>query len=271
MKENAILVKTSGIEKVCVDFSDDENICKAIESKGLSTIHTQNTQDISRKLGFHIVGYVDRHGGNLDNELAARISGYDEIYSSMLLCKTNDKWDNLPLSEDEVEILYTYLTTGKVVVLQKNDLSKAFFERYGIDNPPLPKGFEPEVHQLPEVPYVILFRYYVNQMKDNQIEEFGESLFSMADRLIEEGFKEVDGVKLSPDGKYYINSSMDHENAVFNVLIQAKENDGIVLITNVKSTADGIMGKVPEHKHVDIETSPEEAGDDYGDNETEDD
>lgn len=262
MKANAILVKPEGIEKVYVDLSNYRNICQAINANGISTIHTIKTQEISRKLGIHLVGYVDRYGGNLDNELAAQISGYDEIYSFMLLCKTDDKWNDFPLSEGELECLYTYLTTGKVTMIDRDDKATAFFEKYGIDNPALPKvSFKPEVYQLDSVPYVMLFRYDMYKLNDKQIQELGNAMFYMADRLINEGFNIVDGVHLSPDKKYYIQSKMDQESGAFNVLIQAKEEVDEVLIKDVTGCANGILGKPKEYEHVDLDTAPEEADD----------
>ena len=260
MKENAILIRPDNIEKIYIDFSNDENICTAIEAKGLSAIHTIKTQDISKELGIHLIGYVDRHGGSLDNRLAAKISGYDEIYSLMLLCKTDDKWNNLPLSEGELNSLYTYLTTGKVITNYGNDLSRAFFEKYGICNPILPKcNTEPDVYQLPEVPYVMLFRYEIKKMSDKDAEAFGKALFTMADRLLNGGFEKVDGAWLSPDKKYYINSKLDNENKAFDVLVQAKEEVDEVLIVDVIGSANGIMGKLPEQNREDIDTAMEEA------------
>ena len=262
MKANAILVKPDGIEKIYVDLSDYKNICKAINANGLSTIHTIKTQEISRKLGIHLVGYVDRHGGNLDNTLAAEISGYDEIYSLMLLCKTDDKWNDCPLSEGELECLYTYLTTGKVTVADDGDKASMFFKKYGIVNPALPKvSFKPEVYQLESVPYVMLFRYDMHKLKDKQLQELGEAMFHMADRLINEGFDIVDGVYLSPDKKYYIHSKMDQESGAFNVLIQAKDEVDEVLIRDVTGSANGILGKPKQYDHVDLDTAPEEADD----------
>ena len=260
MKENAILVRPDNIEKIYIDFSNDENICTAIEAKGLSAIHTIKTQDISKELGIHLIGYVDRHGGSLDNRLAAKISGYDEIYSLMLLCKIDDKWNNLPLSEGELNSLYAYLTTGKVISNNDNDLSRTFFEKYGIYNPILPKSnARPDVYQLPEVPYVLLFRYEIKKMSDKDAEAFGKALFTMADRLLKEGFEKVDGVWLSPDKKYYINSKLNNENKAFNVLVQAKEEVDEVLIVDVIGSANGIMGKLPEQNREDMDTAMEEA------------
>ena len=114
MKENAILIRNLDIVKVYVDFSNLDNIKSILNCDRLSTIHTAKTQELSEKLGFHLMGYVDREGDDINNEVACEVSGYDYIGSFMLLFKTDDSYHELPLSEDELEKLYSYLTIGEI-------------------------------------------------------------------------------------------------------------------------------------------------------------
>ena len=114
MKENAILIRNLDILKVYVDFSDLDNIKSVLNCDRLSTIHTAKTQELSEKLGFHLMGYVDREGDDINNEVACEVSGYDYIGSFMLLFKTDDSYHELSLSEDELEKLYSYLTIGEI-------------------------------------------------------------------------------------------------------------------------------------------------------------
>lgn len=152
----------------------------------------------------------------------------------------------------------------------ENQLSQKFFERYGIVNAILPEvEVVPEVYYEESVPYMILFRYNLSKLSDAQKEQFGKALFAMTSRFVNDGFKEVDGVRLSPDEKYFINSAFDNEREHFNVLMQAKDDEEI-LIRHVLAVTDGYLGKIPEpkHQHVDMETTPEEAADfddDYDD------
>ena len=110
MNENAILIRHLDVIKVHVDFSNDDDIYRLLDARRVSTIHTKKTQELSQKLGFHLVGYVDREGRDINNDLACAISGYDYLGSFMLLFKTDDNFKNLPLEEDELESLYNYLT-----------------------------------------------------------------------------------------------------------------------------------------------------------------
>lgn len=109
-RNNAILVEWLDVKKIFVDFSDVQNIYDAIGAKRISTIHTQKTQDISKSLGIHLVGYVNREFDTLNNDVACRLSGYDFLGSKMLICKTDDKFNNLPFSEEELEKVYAYIT-----------------------------------------------------------------------------------------------------------------------------------------------------------------
>ncbi len=115
MKENAILIRHLDVIKVHVDFSNDDDIYRLLNAERISTIHTRKTQELSKQLGFHLVVYVDREGHDINNNLACSISGYDYLGSFMLLFKTDDKFNSLPLEENELESLYNYLTSGDVL------------------------------------------------------------------------------------------------------------------------------------------------------------
>ena len=253
MKENAILVRPLDIEKVYVDFSKLDNLYEILGSDRLSTIHTLATQELSQKLGFHLIGFVARDGDDINNRKACEISGYDYIGSFMLLCKTDDAWNALPLEEEELASLYAYLTGGQ---LPKG--SEAFASRYGIDGIVLPElGIEPKVYYKEEVPYLILFRYDLSPILPKKI---GDDLQAYAKRIEDGGFTEIDGVHLSPDKKYYIHPELDSENAFYNVLVEAKGEEPI-LIVNAQSTVDGFLGKVPTCGNDAMDTAPEEDGD----------
>ena len=263
MKENAIIVRQLDIIKVYVDFSNIDNVYRSINADLVSTIHTVKTQEISEKLGFHIIGFVDREGNDINNNKACQISGYDYIGSFMLLCKTDDKYNALPLDEKELDSLYTYLTTGKVVDTSF-DAAQAFFNRYGIENPLSPRcAVRPDVYYKEEVPYMILLRYEFAKMSDKEQELLGAALFPMSSRIFEEGFKDIDGVKESPDGKYYVNFLFDENRESYNVLMQAKDPEvsDEILLYDTKNTINGFLGKIKPPKNAYGDTASEEAGD----------
>lgn len=264
MKENAIIVRPLDVIKVYVDFSNLDNIYKAINAERVSTIHTKETQALSGKLGIHLMGFVDSEGDDINNKRACQISGYDHIGSFMLLCKADDKFNAYGFDEAELNCVYTYLTTGEVIPSKAVDGAlKEFMDKYGI-NPILPNfPIEPEVYYERSIPYMIYLRYNINKVKkDADLEKIGKALFFMADRLVNE-FTEYEGVRLSPDGKYYVNSQMDAEEGVYHYLLQAVEEEDVdaVLIRDIKANVRGFLGQNPEPKHVDVETAPEEAGD----------
>ena len=111
LKENAILIRQLDVLKVEVDFSNDNDLYRLLDAERVSVIHTKRTQELSERLGIHLVGYVKREGDDINNKLACSISGYNYIGSFMLLFKTDDKFNNLPLNEDELELVYGYLTS----------------------------------------------------------------------------------------------------------------------------------------------------------------
>lgn len=224
MKENAILIRPLDVLKVHVDFSKDDAIEEAVQAKRVSTIHTAKTQELSSLLGVHLVGYVDREGNDINNPLACQISGYDYLGSFMLLCKTDDKWNNSGFSEAELNSVYTYLTTGKVISSVDTKGAKEFFDRYPIDVPLLNVSIEPTYYWKKEVPYVLLVRYDISNASDKQFEEFGKALFTLSSRLINEFTEVRDNVKRSPNGDFYLKCFYE-PGQFYNILIQAVEED----------------------------------------------
>ena len=110
MKENAIIIRQLDVIKIHIDFSDIDNIARAINADRLSSIHTVKTQELSAKLGVHLIGFINRNCDDINNEKACEISGYDYLGSLMFLCKTDDKYNPLPFEEDELERVYAFLT-----------------------------------------------------------------------------------------------------------------------------------------------------------------
>lgn len=110
---NAIVVRWLDIIGVQVDFSDLSNIEQAINARRLYTIHTAKTLELSERLGVHLMGYVDREGNDINNQTACNLTGYDYLGSMMFLCKTDDRYNALPFTEEEYNRVYAYLTNGK--------------------------------------------------------------------------------------------------------------------------------------------------------------
>ena len=187
MKENAILIRFLDVVKVHVNFDDERGIYDALGVDRVSTIHTAKTQDISNKLGVHIIGYVNREGNDINNDLACQISGYDYLGSFMLVCKTDNKFNLYPFEENELESVYTYLTTGKVVPVYMKLDEAAFFEKHNI-NPVLPNlNVSHEAQFFTRFPSVICLSYKENELvKDEDFQKFGEALFLYSDRIIKE-------------------------------------------------------------------------------------
>ena len=106
-KYNAIKVGKT-IEKIVLDFSTYESLKETSRVARFYTIHTEKTNQIGNKLGFHVGGFCDDygHGGS---DLAAEISGYDELPSDLFLCLMDSQYNFLPLSEKQLDDLYNYL------------------------------------------------------------------------------------------------------------------------------------------------------------------
>jgi len=260
--ENAILVRHLDIIKIEIDFSDINNICSALNASSLSTIHTAKTQELSNKLGVHLMGFVDRNGDDINNEKACSLSGYDYIGSFMLLCKTDRNFNPLPLSEKEVNLVFDYLNPNKEEIKQDKEDNEyeRFCKEYGF-RPVLPNSpIKLEFFRKEGVPYVLIARYNFNEVKENDYKAFLDALYKYSSILIDE-FKDVDGVKLSSDGKYYLhcynedNSSTSGYNYIF---IQVNDDSNII-IKNPKAIVDVMFNGIEkEYEHVDLEDALEE-------------
>lgn len=137
--------------------------------------------------------------------------------------------------------------------------AQEFFDNYKI-NPPLPDfGINYEAFQFENVPYVLMLRYDV---KDISIETFQEELTKYASI-------KVDDVFATSDQKYYLNSL--NYDGYFYVLIQAKEGEDEVLISNVKSIVDAYFGKKEDTPKENVTASYNEEAIDFDDDENEDD
>ena len=121
-KCNAIKVGKT-IEKIVLDFSSYESLKETSGVARFYTIHTAQTNEIGNKLGFHVGGFCDDYGSG-GSDLAASISGYDELPSDLFLCLMDDKYNFLPLSEKQLNDLYNYL------VKQNEDTQEESFENY---------------------------------------------------------------------------------------------------------------------------------------------
>ena len=119
---NAIKVGNT-IEKIVLDFSSYESLKETSGVARFYTIHTAQTNEIGNKLGFHVGGFCDDYGSG-GSDLAAEISGYDELPSDLFLCLMDDKYNFLPLSEKQLNDLYNYL------VKQNEDTQEECFENY---------------------------------------------------------------------------------------------------------------------------------------------
>lgn len=262
--ENAILIRNLDVIKVCLDFSDIDNINKAINASHLSTIHTQKTQELSSLLGVHLMGFVDRDGDDINNKKACEISGYDYLGSLMLLCKTDSKFNALPFTESELDTVFTYLVTGEIVQKREDKIYDKFCEKYGI-NPVLPKfPVEPKFFARRGVPYVIIARYNFDEASDEEIISIGTNLFHYSSLLLNI-FKKVDGVNLSPDGKYYLNFFKDQSSGYYYVLIQAKGAEDIdeIFIKDPESIIKSMFGEEKESNNKPEDTIEEVLEYDY--------
>ena len=242
--ENAIIIRQLDVIKAHVDFSDTTNIMKAINSSHLYTIHTKKTQELSSLLGVHLMGFVDKEGDDINNEKACEISGYDYLGSLMLLCKTDDKFNALPFTENELETVFTYLVTGEIVQKHEEKLYNEFCERYGV-NPILPTlPVKPKFFARSGVPYVVIARYNFDEAKGNDFNEIGVNLFHYSTLLLEK-FENVSDVYLSNDGKYYLKCYKDSNSGFYYVLIQAKDVEGVddIFIKDPKAIVDAMFNK----------------------------
>ena len=121
-KYNAIKVGKT-VEKIVLDFSSYESLQETSGVARFYTIHTAQTNQIGNKLGFHLGGFCDDLGSG-GSDLAAEISGYEELPSDLFLCLMDNQYNFLPLSEKQLNDLYNYL------VKQNEDTQEESYENY---------------------------------------------------------------------------------------------------------------------------------------------
>ena len=178
MKENAIIIRPLDVVKTYVDFSDIDNIYSALDVESVSTIHTAATQELSSKLGIHLIGFVDRHMSDINNPLAASISGYDYIGSNMLLCKTDDRFNPLPFTKEELEKVYRYLVEGEDAleeVIDDEDYDDVESLQYTLFieiSAHWPKNNDAECHYIIAVPMA----FFENEDEIVNIPYFGDAI-----------------------------------------------------------------------------------------------
>ena len=224
---NALLIRYLDVIKIDVDFSDIQNIYDVLNARGVSTIHTEETQRISGLLGIHLMGYVDRNGDDINNRLACKLSGYDYLGSFMLLCKTDNKFNPLPFTEEELECVYTYVTEGRIIPIGIKLSVVAFFDRYDIINPILPAfkvSCEPIFFN--NWPNIMALQYNEDELEtDEDYDYHGSQLFYFADRMIKEMDEAQDSegrdFDASRDGKYFLKNFRDENNNKFYVFFEA--------------------------------------------------
>jgi hypothetical protein len=131
MGPNAIRI-SDRVEKVELDFASDESLKESLGFARLYTIHTAKTNEMSQRLGFHIGGYCDDRGRG-GPALAASLVGYECLPSDVVLFKMDEKYNPLPLNEEELNSLFVFLKTGKVISPEAKLQIQEFFKEHNID------------------------------------------------------------------------------------------------------------------------------------------
>ena len=206
-KPNALLIGDS-VEMTYVDFSSYEGLKESTGFKKLYTIHTQETLNIGNKIGLHIGGFCDDYGTG-GGYLAGKISGYGSLPSDLILCLMDDKYNFLPLSERQLQVLYVYLTEGKVLPLTDDEAS-LFFTKHNI-TPILPNfHISRSIELFDDYPEIIVLRYDLNELKnDKDYEKFGQELFYFSDKIVTKAKHYCDGVNVDLEHTYYLHSEKD--------------------------------------------------------------
>lgn len=219
--DNAVIIRWLDIVKADIDFSNYDEINEAINAERLSTIHTAKTQELSDKLGIHLLGFVDSNGNDINNKKASEISGYDYIGSMMILCKCGEGYTPLPFTEEEIDMVYTYLTTGEIKRKKETDSYDSFIKKYNI-NPILPNfDIEPQITLFEQYPRIIFVKYDYSHLNDKEMLKFGESLFKYSSRLLD-NYTQYKQVNMAKDGSHYL--KVYQTSGVMYVVIQAIHN-----------------------------------------------
>ena len=161
--------------------------------------------------------------------------------------------DDVLFDEEELDRVYVYLTTGKLIAKNRGDLFSAFCEKYDV-NPALPNfSIDPEITVKDEVPYVLIAKYDLNKLSDRELMKLGERLFDFSTVLINE-FKQIDAVSLSKDGKYYMKPFMYREgkdaDGCYYVFVQINDG-GELLIRNPEAIIKALNEKSSNREYGD--------------------
>ena len=261
MAYNALLIGFSKkVEKIEIDFDDYEgSMCKAVDGRGVSTIHTQGILDIGVAVGFGVVGYINRYANDEDlinNVLACELSGYDELHSKMVLCGVDDKWNFLPLSEKQVDVLYNYITTGEKESVVEDDAFGEFCKRHNI-KPYVPNlGIDYEVKNHIENDKIITLFYDLTKASDSKMESFGHGLFKMSSALLDDHKEVKDGIHIDKKETYYISCCFINDNHdAFLVNYQAIDGSKDKILINKEKMISSVIGGDFEEKDSDFEKS----------------
>ena len=232
MKENNAIRISDKIEKTYIDFSTFELLKESSGFSRLYTIHAENTNELSKRLGFHVGGFCDDRGSG-GPHLAAQIAGYDYLPSDLILCAMDDKYNFLPLEAKQLDALFNYLTKGETSSSSPvGQDAQRFFDHLGISPVLDDLGVKPEARFFEEFPSVICLIYRLEDDSRESLEAFSYRLYRYADRIIAET-REIDddeGYRLSKDGTYYLWRDYPDE-GLYYLFIQAKasEDDPCIL------------------------------------------
>lgn len=226
MKNNTLVVDfgDKNFKAIYVNYDNYyEEFCKIVDGSGISTIHTRETQDISQKLGFHIMGFIDKAGDlkeRINNYTAAEISGYPYIHSKMVLCLTDNKFNALPFNEKQLNALMRYLKDGVVESIVDSDELQDFIDKYGIN--PLTincPGVESVIEYRNDEEQLIIFKYEI-PMDDEIMNSFGGAMFNFSNTLLTKFIEESCGWRIDKNHKYRIKGKMDMASFSFYIAIQ---------------------------------------------------
>ena len=132
------LITVTSVNKALVELNK-ESLLEIVQGRALKKVENKYTHKMVSLLGFNFICLVDAEGVDnrtTNNSVASLICGVEEIPSRMVLIKTNDENEYLPLEEEEVEKLYEYIINRindyfQKQVFDEEDLLKLVnFEEY---------------------------------------------------------------------------------------------------------------------------------------------
>ena len=248
MKENAIRV-SNHCEKVAIDFSTYNALKETSGFARLYTVSTAATERLTKTLGFPIGGFCDDRGKG-GTPLAARLSGYDEIPSDLILCRMGPKGDYRPLTQHQIEALFFYLKEGKVTPPSKEDEAIYFFEKHRIG---------PIVPDFPYPMIPVFFMAYANlialsyKIEESEMEHFEP----LRKAFIEKVRANLDSDPFhytSKDKKYYLDT-LFHEGRFYCLIQAVNQNDEDSRIPWIAMGKELLQNRPPwaQNPHIDDE------------------